>query len=55
VARADGDVERITAILENGRWRAATALTDGDVATIEPGDLVDVNGEINGERMPLVA
>lgn len=53
VTRAGGRVDRVVATQQDGRWTAATSLGDGDRATIEPGDLVDANGETNGAQIIL--
>lgn len=53
VTRADGTVEQVPATLVDGRWTAATALAQGDLATVLPGDVVDTYGEVNGQSIVL--
>jgi hypothetical protein len=47
VVRAGGGTSDVPAVFMSGRWVAATALGPGDVATIQPGQLVDEFGETN--------
>ena len=49
VTRADGGVDRVPATRSGQRWVAPVNLQAGDRATIEPGDVRDANGEINGQ------
>jgi hypothetical protein len=48
VHRANGAVDHVPATFADGRWVAAAALAPGDAASVERGDVVDENGEING-------
>jgi hypothetical protein len=53
VTRAGGEVDRVPAVLQSGRWHAPTALGAGDRATVEPGGVIDANGEVNGQSFLL--
>lgn len=56
VTRAGGVVETVAATREaSGRWLAATALQAGDTARVEPGGVVDIFGETNGQGSSPVA
>lgn len=44
-----GMTEALATLDDDGRWRTAAALSPGDRARVEPGGVVDANGEINGE------
>ena len=54
VTRAGGSVSKVPATLQNGRWFAPVTLRAGDRATVEPGDVIDANGEVNGARLVIV-
>jgi hypothetical protein len=50
VIRTDGSFELITATRgEDGRFYAATALSEGDVASVWPGAITDTYGETNSD------
>jgi hypothetical protein len=50
VERVDGTVERFEAVQTGeDRWTAiGSALEPGDTASVQPGDAIDANGEVNG-------
>jgi hypothetical protein len=56
VLRADETVESILAERhDDGRFYALTDLYLGDIATVLPGGVTDIYGEVNGSGSPSVA
>lgn len=49
VHRAQGAVDRVDAVLVDGRWRAPAQVAAGDRVVVERAGVVDTYGEINGQ------